>query len=292
MVKSTAYPDSSTDALLADLCDRGGLPFQAYSRTSLLRRIRRRMEQVGAADPAAYQAVLASDPAEHGRLCDAVPVHRTEFFRDPDVWAYLETEIIPRLAAGQTIRAWSAGCATGEEAYSLAILLAEAERRGVVAGKQITVYATDISERAVRSARTGRFPVEAFSGMPPALRDRYFRPLGDECLMVRPDLRRLIVFARHDLIGNSPLGRMDLILCRNTLMYFARSAQAGALGKLYLGMRTAGTLITGMDEQPTVWTDLFRVENPGHRVYRPVGGMKRDALASLSRRRTAGCWHD
>ena len=279
------FPDpAEVTELLAELSARGGLEFEAYQRAGLLRRIARRMERIGVGSLSAYRALLAADPDEHGRLCEAIQVHRTDFFRDPAVWAYLASEVVPRLLAakgtGEPIRAWSAGCATGEEAYTLAMILVDALGHAMRPGR-VQVLATDVSEPALARARYGRYRAERLAGVPTELLPRYFQPAGGDWLVVRGELRACVVFAPNDLLRDPPLGRMDLIACRNTLMYFTPESQAPVLARLYLGLREGGLLVTGLTERPTVWSNLFEPEHDRSRVYRRAEGRAGEALASL-----------
>jgi two-component system CheB/CheR fusion protein len=272
------------ETLLRDLCAVGGLDFASYKLTSLLRRVRGRMTELGVAGFDAYRAYLSANPDEHRRLVRAVPVHRTEFFRDADCWAHLAAEVIPRLVeSGRPIRAWSAGCATGEEAYTLAMLLAEAAGRPAVTADRVRVYATDVSEAAVAHGRAGWYPADAVLPIAPDLAARYFRPHGDG-YVVCPELRRCVVFARHDLLTDPPLGRLDLVACRNTLMYFTPDAQVRALARLYFALAQGGYLLTGAAERAQVSCDFFATASCEHNLYRRVGRQgQAEALAVLHR---------
>jgi two-component system CheB/CheR fusion protein len=223
---------------------RSGLEFTAYHRAGLLNEIRHRMNRAGVVGFPAYQAYLAANPEEYRRLCQLICVHRTEFFRDPDDWAYLAAEVVPRIltrkAADEPVRAWSAGCATGEEAYTLAIVLAEAMGLDAFA-QRVQVFATDVNQQALAAARTGRYRAERMAGVPPDLRERYFRPNGLDW-EVRRDLRACIVFGQLDLLGDPPLSQLDLIACRNTLIYFSPEAQTPILAGLYLVESRKGSL--------------------------------------------------
>ncbi|WP_437963123.1 protein-glutamate O-methyltransferase CheR [Sorangium sp. So ce260] len=274
------------DELLNDLYQRDGLDLAAYGRASLLRRILYRMRLLGIAGCPEYRAYLAADPAEHQRLRDAVPVHRTEFYRDREVWAYLADEVVPGIlaakGAGEPVRAWSAGCASGEEAYTLAVVLAEA--MGLEAFRErVTVFATDVSDRAIAEGRAGRYAARRMAGVPPALREGYFSPAGD-AWTVRPELRERVVFSRHDLLRDPPFSRLDLIFCRNTLIYFTPAAQVSVLAALYLGLREGGALFTGKAENPHLLTDLFEAECRSRRVFRRAGGRTGKALVLSVRR--------
>jgi two-component system CheB/CheR fusion protein len=282
-------PPASAEPLLRDLCAAGGLDFASYRPASLVRRILRRMAQLGLTEFAAYRAHLAAHPEEHRQLDREVPVHRTEFFRDPESWAYLAARVVPGLAeSGRPLRAWSAGCATGEEAYTLAIVLAEAA--GAADADRVRVYATDVSAAAVAAARTGRYTADDVRPIPPDLLARYLRPQGAG-YVVSPELRRCVVFARHDLLTDPPLGRLRLVACRNTLMYFTPAAQVRTLARLYVALSPGGYLFTGSAERAQVWCDFFATESGPHNLYRRVGRERQaDALWTLAhaaRRRRA-----
>jgi two-component system, chemotaxis family, CheB/CheR fusion protein len=278
----------SADGLLSDLGGRGGLVFEDYQRDSLLRRIRGRMATLGLDRFASYRTYLQTEPGEYRRLCDAVPVHRTEFFRDPNLWASLSAELAPTALGGGAVRGWSAGCATGEEAYSLAIVLAEL--MGPEAYRQrVVIFATDVSAAAVATARAGRFSARRMETMPLWLRDAYFQRDGGDWA-VRPGLRAKVVFGVHDLLRDPPIGRLDVITCRNTLIYFTRDAQVRALARLYLGLREDGLLFAGQSENPQRGAEFFRPVGDVPKIYRAALGQTRQALELLARRRGGrGC---
>ncbi|WP_437805140.1 CheR family methyltransferase [Sorangium sp. So ce1078] len=285
--RTDAEPTSSgADELLNDLYARDELEFAAYGRAGLLRRIRDRMDSLGIAGYPEYRARLATDPEEPWRLCEAVPVHRTEFYRDPEVWAYLAAEVVPGILGGKSadepVRVWSAGCASGEEAYTVAVVLAEV--MGLDAFRaRVTVFATDVSARAVTTGRAGRYTARRTEGVPLELREKYFSPDGD-AWVVRPELRSRVVFCRHDLLRDPPFSRLDLILCRNTLIYFTPAAQVSVLAALYLSLRESGVLFTGEAENAHLLTDLFQAECRHRRVFRRAGGRTGEALALSVRR--------
>jgi two-component system CheB/CheR fusion protein len=285
-----ARDDASHDAegaddLLTTLKRLNGMQFASYRQASLLRRIKYRMSRAGIVGFLAYRHVLEADRTEQLRLSETAPVLRTEFLRDPGEWAYLADEVVPGLVAArqadQRIRAWSAGCATGEEAYILAILLAEATGPHALARGQIRVFATDLSESAISTARAGRYPAHRMAIFPEAWRSRYFRPDGDT-LVVSSELRASLVFARHDLLRHPPLPHQDLIVCRNTLIYFKRNAQIRSLARLYLGLKADGRLFTGPAEDPRVWTDLFQADCFQNRVYSQSPGRSLEALGLVA----------
>lgn len=272
---SSGQDQAGADSLGGYLSDRDDFGFASYQPESLFRRIDRRMRLVRIEGYAAYREFLEADPDEMGHLIRAVPVHRTEFFRDPDCWAYLSAEILPRLAGlrggGPTLRGWSAGCSTGQEAYSLSIALAESAGPDALARGRVLVFATDVSDDVLAQARTGRYRAEEVRDMPEGLRDRYFLSDGDD-IVARPELRNAVRFARHDLLRDVPLGRMSLITCRNILMYFTVASQVHVLAGLSSALADGGFLLTGRADAPHVWCDIFEPQDYEHRVYRKRGG--------------------
>jgi two-component system, chemotaxis family, CheB/CheR fusion protein len=186
------------------------------------------------------------------------------------------------------LRVWSAGCASGEEAYSIAMLLCEA--LGVSRFRdRVKIHATDIDLGALETARAGRYPAERFADVPEHLRDRYFEG-GPEWWRFRGDLRRALVFGRHDLLADAPISRVGLLLCRNTLMYFTADAQRRILDRLHFSTSgEAGLLVLGRAEALASRTDKFEPVDLAHRVYAPVPGVwTRSATPVVPMRRDLG----
>ncbi|HEY9844867.1 MAG TPA: CheR family methyltransferase, partial [Candidatus Caenarcaniphilales bacterium] len=183
----------------------------------------------------------------------------------------LASEIIPRIIANkpsnELIKVWSAGCATGEEVYTLAILLIEA--LGVEQFKQrVKLYATDVAQAAIYHARQGRYSHSQIAEVPSALLARYFEPI-DEDYIFRQNLRRPIIFTQHNLLQDAPMSKVDLLVCRNTLMYFNTEGQTRALVRFYFGLRDTGFLVLGTTETPGPYTDnaLFTPVHRHHRLF-------------------------
>ena len=221
-----------------------------YKRPSLLRRTWVRMQQVGIGNYQDYLDHLQQQPDEAIQLLNTIFVNFTGFFRDRPVWNYLANQIIPQIiankAANQPIRVWSAGCASGEETYSLAMLLIEA--LGVEQFQQrVRIYGTDIDSDAILQARQGRYPVHAVEAIPVDLQEQYFeRKAGG--YYWRQELRRSIIFHSHNLIQNPPLPHIDLLVCRNTLMYFMPETQIQALAHFHFSLQQNGYLVLGQAE--------------------------------------------
>jgi len=260
------------EQLLAYLRDNRGFDFTGYKRASLKRRIDRRMQAVGVEGYTAYLDFLKVHPHEFTALFNTILINVTEFFRNPEMWQYLRDEVLPRLLeatpAGQPVRVWSAGCASGEEPYAVAMLLTELLGPEVVADRA-KIYATDVDEEALEQARRAVYSETALEPVPAELRDRYFTANhnGGEGRMVRADVRRALIFGRHDLLKDAPISHTDLLLCRNTLMYFNSETQRRILQRLHFAVNEPGYLVLGQIEMLLGSRDLFQPVEGTHRVF-------------------------
>lgn len=262
------------EALLNYLWSSCGFDFKCYKRPILMRRVQRRMKLVAIARYSDYINYLKEHPEELAALFKFLPVNFTGFFRDPLVWNYIAGEIIPRIIAnkssGELIKVWSAGCASGEEAYTLALLLVEA--LGVEQFKQrVRIYGTDVAIEAIAQARQGCYSSNRATRVPPAILARYFERI-DNSYIFRRDLRHRMIFAQHNLLQNAPLSQVDLLVCRNTLMYFNFEGQIRALVAFNFGLKDSGFLVVGNIETATLYTniDLFTPVNWQHRIFAKV----------------------
>ena len=218
-----ARPDAPDIVQIA--CDilhqRTGHDFSRYKESTLRRRIARRVTASRADTAAAYLDRLREDAGEVDALVNDLLINVTRFFRDPEVFAELEHEIVPRLFAGKgvcdTVRVWVPGCASGEEAYSIAILLSE-HIASLDAAPEVKIFATDIDEQALDDARRGRYPEAIAAAVSPERLARFFTA-GEGGYQVKKSLRDMCVFAKHNLVNTPPFSRLDLISCRNTLIY-------------------------------------------------------------------------
>jgi two-component system CheB/CheR fusion protein len=264
--------DGSFEELLDYLKRNRGFDFTGYKRTSLRRRVCKRMAEVNVPDFDAYQDYLEVHPQEFVQLFNTILINVTSFFRDRPAWDYLADEIVPRVLAAQSgagnVRVWSAGCATGEEAYSLAMIFAEAlgmqECR-----RRVKIYATDVDEDALELARRGTFAPDAMRVVPEDLRTRYFDATNDHYTF-RNDLRRVLIFGRHDLMHDAPISRLDLLCCRNTLIYFNREAQDRVVARFHFALHDTGYLFLGKAEMLLSHTALFAPEEMGHRFFTKI----------------------
>jgi two-component system CheB/CheR fusion protein len=281
-----AEPDDQDLEVLLDYLRRSrGFDFTGYKRTSLGRRIDKRMQAVGADSYLGYLDHLEVDPEELTQLFNTILINVTSFFRDPPAWEYLAGEVLPRILAdkGQTqpVRIWSAGCASGEEAYTLAMVTAEAIGADAVR-ERVKIYATDVDEEALNQARQARYGTRQVEGLAPELLERYFEPNGDGQVFSK-DLRRSVIFGRHDLIQDAPISRIDLLVCRNTLMYLNSETQSHVLARFSFALRDGGYLMLGKAEMLLAHANLFTSVDLRRRVFRKVpGATLRERLMALT----------
>ena len=247
------------EQLLDYIKENRGFDFTAYKRAGLGRRIEKRMQILHLPGYAEYTEYLKAHLEEFTLLFNVILINVTEFFRDAPAWEYLATEIIPRILAGKAahehIRVWSAGCASGEEAYSAAMLFAEALGKPALLDR-VKVYATDVDDEALAAARLGRYSQQAVEGVPRPLLEKYFVRDHDLWDFDR-DVRRVVIFGRHDLLEDPPISRIDLLLCRNTLMYFTNESQRRVLARLHFAVRDGGYLFLGRAEMLLSHGNLF-----------------------------------
>jgi two-component system CheB/CheR fusion protein len=284
-----ARGDGTSDGLdeLLDYIRRARrFDFTGYKRPSLARRITKRVQDVGCTTFADYQDYLEVHPEEFAALFDTVLINVTGFFRDAAAWEFLADEIIPRIvtakAPGIPIRVWSAGCATGEEAYTLAILLCESLGAEQFQAR-VKIYGTDADEGALARARQAVYGLKELRNVPEELRSRYFDDCngGPNGLVFRNDLRRQVIFGRHDLVQDAPISRLDLLVCRNTLMYFNAETQSTILERFNFALGDGGYLFLGKAETLLTHSPLFRPVDLRLRVFtKPAegGSSKRSVL--------------
>ena len=275
------------DELVGEARARTGHDFQVYRRSELLQRVARRMKLHGTEQPAAYLELLRSDAHEAAALRSDLLLGVTEFFTPEALFTRLERKVIPAAferVRGSTsgVRVWSVGCSTGEEAYSVAMLLVEeAERRRSAA--QLRVFASGLSEHVLHRVRAGQFPGDIHGEITPERLARFFVRSGTG-FRVRRELRELVVFAEHDLLVDPPFARIDLILCRTVLRKLEPAARRHALETLAYSLKRQGTLVLG-PKDPLEAADLFVADGgDGGRFFRRATGPapQRAAAAALS----------
>jgi two-component system CheB/CheR fusion protein len=266
-------PDEAESALrdvLIFLRMRTGRDFSYYKRATILRRIGRRMQVNGVDDLGAYLSFLRTHPGEAGALLSDLLISVSNFFRDRDSFEALEQHI-PHLFKnkGQSdpVRVWIPACATGEEAYSIAMLLLEQARK-MEAPPPLQVFACDLGEEAIQEARAGLYP-EAISADVSEERLRRFFVKDAGGYRVRRELREMVLFAVHDLLKDAPFSRMDLISCRNLLIYLNRDAQKRVFETFHFALRPEGRLFLGASEAVEDGSPLFHVIDKKYRIYAP-----------------------
>ena len=265
--------DEEFEELLVFLRESRGVDFTGYKRTSLRRLVGRRMRVVGVDDVREYLDQLEAEPHEVRALFDSLLINVTAFFRDPPAWESLRAQHLPQLLDGlrseDPIRAWSAACASGEEAYSLAILLHE-KLGDDGFRRRVKIYATDVDEDALATARAGRYPSSALESLTEQQRSTYF-VREDGAHVFRPDLRPHIIFGRHDLLADAPISRVSLLVCRNVLMYFTAESQARILERFAFALQERGLLLLGRAEMLLTYSELFAPADLPNRIFRIAG---------------------
>lgn len=253
-----------------------GLDFAKYKVTTVGRRIRRRMDFQQITRVGDYVARLAANAAELDTLYKDLLIGVTEFFRDPPAFAALEAEVIPALFQNRSdegLRIWTAGCATGEEAYSLAILLREqAEALGF--DGPITIVATDMHRASLEAASAGLYSASQLKNVSPERLARYFTRASDGRYQVAAELRQPVVFAPHNLTHAPPFTKMDLVCCRNLLIYLQPEAQEKVIALFHVALRVGGALFLGSSEGLSKCAGEFDVINASYKLYRKVRALK------------------
>ena len=247
------------DALLDYLRRARAFDFSGYKRSSLARRVQRRMQMLSVTTYPDYVDYLEVHPDEFPQLFNMVLINVTGFYRDAGAWAALAQHaqrVIDAKRADEPIRLWSAGCASGEEAYTLAMMLAELIGVDAVV-RRAKIYATDLDDGALSQARVATYPPKALESLPPELVEKYFTRAGGS-FVFHKELRRSVIFGRHDLMQDAPISRVDILSCRNTLMYFNAEAQGRILSRLHFALAPDGILFLGKAEMLLTHPDLFQ----------------------------------
>jgi two-component system CheB/CheR fusion protein len=270
------------EALLKHVKEQRGFDFTGYKRASLARRVQRRMEAVGLQKYDEYLDFIVVHPDEFTHLFNTILINVTDFFRDPEAWAYLQDELLPQILQrreGQPIRVWSAGCASGEEAYTLAMVLAELlgldEFR-----ERVKIYATDVDEEALAQARQATYTEHEIASVPAELREKYFDPVGTR-FVFRKELRRAVIFGRNDLVQDAPISHVDVLACRNTLMYFTAETQGQILNRMHFALRPNGVLFLGKAEMLLGHSGYFRPVELKRRFFKKIPAEPRDRRVLL-----------
>ena len=308
--RATAETPEREAALVADHVDdlcktlrtAVGHDFSGYKRTTLIRRVERRMHVLGITSGHSYLSRIKSDRDECEALFRDLLINVTRFFRDADLFERLRITVIEPLvdqADGEEIRVWVPGCSSGEEAYSVAMLFAEAARKRNILPASVQIFATDIDEQMLQIAREGVYPASALADIPLALREQYAIPHAERFTIV-PQLRDMIRFSSHSLVKDPPFSRIDLVSCRNLLIYFDDRLQQTVMPILHYAVRPNGYLFLGPSESVGRFEHLFPAIDQQARLFQrapgppnypidlPGGGRLRDQPATGSGNRPSG----
>ena len=250
-----------------------GIDFSDYKPATIMRRIERRMQVRHTPEMNQYLDLLDNDRSEVLTLRREMLISVTSFFRDPDAFETLYEKVISpmvsEISAGNTLRVWTAGVATGEEAYTLAMLFIEAFERHR-RWPNLKIFATDVDQQCIETAGVGQYPESAAAELSPERLERFFVKKGDY-FVVKNELRQCIVFARHNLLSDPPFTKMDLVVCRNTLIYFKSGAQERALRSLQYAVREGGALMLGSSESASSVSDGLQVISAKQKLFRRNG---------------------
>jgi len=268
----TEKDELSLHQLIEELANNRNLDLRGYKTTTLERRIRKRMAAVNTRSYSEYLDWVHENAGEVDSLLNTILINVTEFFRDPLAWEALHTSVLPnmlrRLKPGESFRAWSAACASGEEAYSLAILVSDLLREKL-SDYDIKIYATDIDEEALTIARRGEYSADALRRVRPEWVERYFS--GRTRLRINREQRRLLIFGRSNLMLDAPISHCQLIICRNLLIYFDNVTQKAILSRMHYALETGGILFLGKAESKLSESHLFRPLNVRWRLFQRLG---------------------
>lgn len=266
--------DKKILALLTKLHDEKGLDFTQYKPATLLRRINSRLLRHDFKTCDEYLRLLDKDPKEYDELINAITINVTDFFRNPESFEAIDRIVIPRIIASKKehqhwiIRAWSCGCSTGDEPYTLAMIFLEKLGNAVDRFK-LTIIGSDIDDNALDTAKNTTYMADRIKGIPTPLINKYFEKLHGDEYRIKHSLKRNVQFYRHDVIKDRPFMHCDVILCRNLLIYFNKELQEETLLKFYECLNPGGYLVLGMVESLTGSAE-GRFENVDNklRIYR------------------------
>jgi two-component system CheB/CheR fusion protein len=264
--------DTSLEGLLDFVKQSRGFDFTGYKRSSIQRRVAKRMGEVEVDGYEEYLDFLELHPEEFVSLFNTILINVTSFFRDPQAWEYLADQLLPELISSRSpdspLRVWSAGCASGEEPYTLAMVLARVLGDSAFQAR-VKIYATDIDEAALDLARHAAYAPKQVENVPADALERFFERT-DQRYVFRKDLRRCVIFGRNDLVQDAPISRIDLLVCRNTLMYFTAETQNQILRRFHFGLSDDGILMLGKSEMLITRNNLFMPLDLKRRMFRKL----------------------
>lgn len=264
-----AEMDRARDEIHAILRSHSGHDFSGYKPKTFLRRVKRRMQITQLQSITTYIERLKRDPDEVVKLFRDLLINVTSFFRDAEAFKLLEDKIIPQIFEGKStsdaVRVWVPGCATGEEVFSIGMLMRERIDK-LSAPPRVQIFATDIVEPALAVARAARYPEALLHGLSPQRRQRFFHSDG-ESYVLGPEVRELCIFSPHSVIRDPPFSRIDMISCRNLLIYFGPQIQNRVIPIFHYALRPGGYLFLGTSESVGQYSDLFTTVDKKHRIF-------------------------
>lgn len=282
--------EKNLGVLLERVKRQRGIDFSLYRTGTIERRLQSRLRATGCRDCSDYLRYLDGEPAEYDRLIHVITINVTEFFRDPEVFHLLQTKVIPEMIRfkeghnARTIRVWSAGTSCGEEAYGVAVLFLE-ELQEKIRDFHLKVYGTDVDSDCILTAKKGIYGPESLKQVDREIRQKYFQQ-GEEGYAVKEEVKRLTSFKVHNLVSDPLLTHMDLILCRNVLIYFTRPLQEAVEGIFFKALREGGFFVLGRVESLCNWRlENFNVIDIRERIYQKKdtrGGAYEMVLGSLN----------
>ncbi|HEX9120033.1 MAG TPA: CheR family methyltransferase [Terriglobales bacterium] len=264
--------DLSLAEIVEELASRCALDLRGYKHGTLQRRMHKRMQRLSVSSYYDYLDLIRRTPGEANELLSTVLINVTEFFRDAPAWEALRTSVLPslleRLQPGDAFRAWCPACASGEEPYSLAILLAEHFGKRLPE-QEIKIYATDIDEEALNSARRGEYPWDRLRRVRPQWRQKYFTGSGATARIVR-EVRKMVIFGRSNVLTDAPISHCSLVVCRNLLIYFDAASQREIMKRLHYALDPDGVLFLGKAESKLSDSQVFQSINARWRIFRKL----------------------
>jgi len=248
----------------------GDMDISGYKNDFLMRRVRARMLALGITNYKEYLRRLKYDPEEVDKLLNELSINVSEFFRDPWIWKKISNILRDLIYRKTIVRIWSAGCSRGEEPYTIAMLAKEVIS-SINGFRKVTIYATDIDADAIRRAQEGVYGVSSLKNVPKYLLYKYFERISIDRYKIKDSVKELVKFRRHDLIKDPPLIFMDMVFCRNVLIYFNKDLQQRVLMKLYKSLNRNGFLVLGISEYlPENVRNMFRVYDQRARIFQKI----------------------
>ncbi len=282
--KAVEASPTHLDRIFVLLSHRTGTNFANYKPATICRRLDRRLTDLGIANLEVYLKYIQENPKETDQLFNTILIGTTAFFRDKEAFSVLETyleKIITNKKTGEPIRIWIAGCATGEEAYSVAILVYQYLERQTE-NHAIQIFATDIDQDALSFGRKGVYPITALDNVPTDLLEKYFLKKGEKHYEVVKTIRNLVLFSKHDITATPPFIRLDLISCRNLLIYFGANLQKQIFPIFHYSLLPRGYLFLGKSESIGNFTDLFEAVDSKNKFFqRKIGISSQDFRYSV-----------